>query len=108
MKASAAARSELVVKTDENRRFVYALAFGNHCICWKGLVGPAGGDAFHDDLISGNARMFTHDGRLHDPLAVDHCAKPATPGSVDQCVRHRAAIKRRVIATVEKQTGASN
>src|SRR3546814_7773323 len=51
-----------------------------------------------DLLIVGDARMFAHDGALHDALAVDHAAEPARPGGVDQCVGHRAAIERRDIA----------
>src|SRR3546814_18881735 len=51
-----------------------------------------------DLLIVGDARMFAHDGALHDALAVDHAAEPARPGGVDQCVGHRAAIDRRDIA----------
>jgi hypothetical protein len=51
-------------------------------------------------LIVSNPGMFAHDGRLHDPLTIDHRAQPARPRRIDECCRNRAAIKRCIIAAI--------
>src|SRR3954469_15568876 len=45
--------------------------------------------------------MLANHWRLHDALAVDHRAKSARPGGIDQGIRHGAAIERRIVAVLE-------
>lgn len=61
----------LVVKADKSRGFSHTLALRHHCIGGEALVGPAQGDALHNDLVVGNTCMLAHHRRLHDALAVD-------------------------------------
>ena len=51
-------------------------------------------------LVVGDPGVLTHDGRLHDALAVDHRAQPPRPSGVDEGRRDRAAVERRIVHAV--------
>src|SRR3546814_831561 len=85
-------------EADEPHRVLDTLALRHHGVRRKVAIGPAHRDADHYDLIVGDARMFAHDGALHDALAVDDAAEPARPGGVDERVGDRAAVEGRDVA----------
>src|SRR5690606_37275647 len=66
----------------------------------EALVGPAQGDGLHDDLVVGDARPLTHDGRLHDPLTLHHRTDSARPGGVDDHRGDRPAVEGGVVVAV--------
>lgn len=99
--ARASYRQGSVIESDEHRRVRDAFALGNHRIGRKALVRPTKRDAFHDDLVIGDAGVLAHHGRLHDSLAVDDAAKAPRPSRVDKRGGHRAAIERGVVAAIE-------
>ena len=90
-----------VFKAQKRRRFCNTLPLGNHGVCRKAVIGPTQCNGFHNDLIVRNLCVFSHDGRLHDALAVDHRAEASRPCCVYQCCGDGPAVKCRIVAVRE-------
>ena len=92
-----------LVEADVAHKIVIRCTPRDHVVGGEIIIGVAHGDANHYDLIVGDLCVLAHHSRLHDALAVDHCAEALRPGGQHQAVGDGAEIKMADIKILEKK-----